>query len=177
MWRMKSPRNLLLIAALLCACSPALDWREVTPPELGVKALFPCRPASLTREVPVLQGRSQMILHACSAAGSTFALSSLALHDVRDVAAAIDFLFHSAARNLRAGDGAGPGRPFEVPGMTPNPRAGYLVLKGRRPDDSAVTEHLLVFVRGPRVYQASVVGDAPDDSAVSTFFGGLKVTR
>jgi hypothetical protein len=175
MRRMGSPRSLLLIAALLCACSPALDWREVTPPELGVQVLFPCRPASLAREVPVLQGRSQMILFASSAAGNTFALSSLALNDVRDVAAAIDFLFDAAARNLRASPGGV--QPFDVPGMTPNSRAGYLVLKGRRPDGSAVAEHLLVFVRGARLYQASVVGDAPEEAAVSTFFSGLKVAQ
>lgn len=169
------PRSLLLIAALLCACSPALDWRQVAPPELGVQAMLPCRPASLTREVPVLQGRSEMVMYACSAAGSTFALSSLTLSDVRDVTSAIDFLLESAARNLRAS--LGQAQPSEVPGMTPNPRAGRLVLKGQRPDGSAVTEHLLVFVRGARVCQASVVGDAPDESAVSTFFSSLKVTR
>jgi hypothetical protein len=172
---MGSPRSLLLIAALLCACSPALDWREVTPSELGVQALFPCRPASLAREVPVLQGRSQMILFACSAAGSTFALSSLALNDVRDVSAAIDFLFDAAARNLRASPGGV--QPFDVPGMTPNSRAGYVVVKGRRPDGSAVAEHLFVFVQGARLYQASVVGDAPEEATVSTFFSGLKVAR
>ena len=172
---MRSPRSLLLIAALMCACSPALDWRQVAPAELGAQALFPCRPASLTRDVPVLQGRSQMVMHACSAAGSTFALSRLALSDVRDVTAAIDFLLESASRNLSAGPGHA--QLFEVPGMTPNPLAGRLVLKGQRPDGSAVTEHLLVFVRGAQVYQASVVGDAPDESAVSTFFNGLKVTR
>ena len=147
----------------------------MTPPELGAQVLFPCRPASLTRDVPVLQGRSQMVMYACSAAGSTFALSRLALSDVRDVAAAIEFLIESAARNLRTD--AGPPQPFQVPGMTPNPRAGRLVVTGQRPDGSAITEHLLVFVRGAQVYQASVVGDAPDESAVSTFFSGLKVTQ
>ncbi|HEY6510700.1 MAG TPA: hypothetical protein VI032_01900 [Burkholderiaceae bacterium] len=171
---MRSPRSLLLIAALLCACSPALDWRQMNPAELGVQVQFPCRPASLARDVPLLQGRSSMVMYACSAAGSTYALSKLTLSDVRDVTAAIDALFAAAARNLRTVSDAA--KPFEVPGMTPNPRAGRLALTGQRPDGSAVTEHLLVFVRGARVYQASVVGDAPDQAAVSTFFGGLKVT-
>jgi hypothetical protein len=175
MRRMGSPHSLPLIAALLCACSPTLDWRQMTPPELGAQVLFPCRPASLARDVPVLQSRSQMIMYACSTAGSTFALSSLALSDVRDATAAIDFLLDSAARNLRTSPGQP--QPFEVPGMTPNPRAGRLVLTGRRPDGSPVAEHLLVFVRGGQIYQASVVGDAPDEAAVSTFFNGLKVAQ
>ena len=172
---MRSPRSLLLIAALLCACSPALDWRHIAPADFGVQALFPCRPASLARDVPVLLGRSQMVMHACSAAGSTFALSKLTLSNVRDVTAAIDSLLEAASRNLRTTPGHA--RPFEVPGMTPNPHAGWLTLNGQRPDGSAVTEHLLVFARGARVYQASVLGDAPDPTAVSTFFGSLKVTQ
>lgn len=171
---MRSPRSLLLIAVLLCACSPALNWRQVAPAEFGVQALFPCRPASLTRDVPVLQGRSQMVMHACSAAGNTFGLSRLALSDVRDVTAAIDSLLEAASRNLRTDPAHA--QPFEVPGMTPNPHAGRLTFNGRRPDGSSVTEHLLVFARGARVYQASVVGNAPDEAAVSTFFSGLKAT-
>jgi len=172
---MGSPRSLLLIAAGMCACSPALDWRQVNPAELGVQALFPCRPASLAREVPLPQGRLQMVMHACSAAGSTFALGSLVLSDVRDVTAAIDSLRDAASRNLRAAPGQAS--PFDVPGMTPNPHAGRLTLVGLRPDGSAVTEHQLVFVRGVRVYQATVVGNAPDESAVSSFFSGLKVMQ
>jgi hypothetical protein len=174
MERMGSARSLLLSAALLCACSPALDWRQVTPAELGVLALFPCRPASLARQVLVLQQRSPMVMHACSAAGNTFAVSGLSMGDVRDVAPAIVFLRDAAFRNLGAVGGAA--QPVAVPGMTPNAQAGRFVLRGQRPDGSAVTEHLLLFAHGARIYQASVVGDAPDEAAVATFFAGLRVT-
>jgi hypothetical protein len=172
---MGSVRSVLLMAAMLCACSPALDWRQMTPPELGVQVLFPCRPASLTRDVTLPQGPTQMVMHACSAAGSTFALAGMAADDVRDVAALIDALREAASRNL----GAEPrsAQPFEVPGMTPNARAGRLTLNGRRPDGSGITEHLLLFTHGLQVFQASVVGDAPSEAAVATFFGGLRVMQ
>jgi len=170
---MRTARSLLLNAALLCACSPALDWRQMTPAELGIEARFPCRPASMARDVPLLQGRSRMVMHACSAAGSTYALSGTALRDVGDVAAATQFLRDAAARNVGAANSSA--QPFAVPGMTPNVEAGRFVLKGRRPDGSAVVEHLVLFAHGVWVYQASVVGDAPDESTVATFFGGLKV--
>jgi hypothetical protein len=173
--RMRAMRSLLLIAAPLCGCSPALDWRQVTPTELGVQAMFPCRPLSLTREVALPQGRARMAMHACSAGGSTFALAGLTVSDVRDVGPTIDALRDAASRNL----GAAPveAQPFDVPGMTPNARAGRLALNGRRPDGSTITEHLLLFARGARVYQASVVGDAPAEGAVSSFFDGLKVMQ
>jgi len=168
------PRSLLLIAAL-CACSPSLDWRRVTPPDLGVEILFPCRPSSLTREVALQHGRMPMVMHACSAAGSTFALSSLQLPDVGGVTQAIDSLRDAAVRNLQARPSNA--QSYDVPGMTPNPHAGRFVLNGRRPDDSAVHQHLLLFAHGARVYQASVLGDAPDDAAVSIFFSGVKVLQ
>src|SRR5262245_50707126 len=122
MARMDSVRSLLLLAALLCACSPVLDWRQMTPPGLGVQAMFPCRPASLTRQVVLLSSRMDMVMHACSAGGSTFALASLVTSDVRDVGTAIDSLREAAARNLDAEPA--PARPFAVPGMTPNAQAG-----------------------------------------------------
>ena len=50
-----------------------------------------------------------------------------------------------------------------------------MILTGKRPDGTPVVEHLAVFARGARVYQAMVVGDRPDTDAVSTFFDGLKV--
>jgi hypothetical protein len=168
------PRSLLLIAAL-CACSPSLDWRRVTPPDLGVEILFPCRPSSLTREVALQHGRMPMVMHACSAAGSTFALSSLQLPTSaasrrRSTRCATLRCATCKARPSNA-------QSYDVPGMTPNPHAGRFVLNGRRPDDSAVHQHLLLFAHGARVYQASVLGDAPDDAAVSIFFSGVKVLQ
>lgn len=171
---MHSMCSLLLSAALLCACSPALDWRQMRPAGLGVQAVFPCRPASLAREVSVLRRRSQMVVHACSAGGSTYAVSGVTIGDVGEVAASMKFLRDAASRNLDAG--SPPAQPFEVPGMTPNAQAGRFMVTGRRPDGSTVTEHLLLFAYGARVYQASVLGDSPDEAAVAVFFGGLRVT-
>ena len=114
-------------------------------------------------------------MHACSVSGITFALAMVTLSDVRDVTPTIEFLRHAAALNLGAGSSST--QAFTVPGTTPNTQAGRVAFKGKRPDGSAVTEHLLLFAHGARVYQASVVGDAPDESAVAAFFGGLAVVR
>lgn len=170
---MRSSWSVLWGVALLCACSQALEWRRVQPTELGARALFPCRPASLAREVTVLRTRAQMVMFACAAGGSTYAVAGMTVSDVGDVTATMKFMRDAAARNL---DAAEPHvRAFAVPGMTPNPQAGRSTVVGRRPDGSAVTEHLLLFAYGARVYQASVVSDKPDESAVATFFGGLTV--
>ena len=51
---MKSPYAWLAAATLaLTACSPALDWRQVRPDDAGVEAMFPCKPLSHARTVPL----------------------------------------------------------------------------------------------------------------------------
>lgn len=138
-----------------------------------MEAMFPCRPATLSREVVLPQGRRQMDMHACAASGSTFAVGALTLDDVRDVGVVLMALREAASRNINAD--AGEVQPLHVPGMTPHAQAARLVLTGRRPDGSAVIEHFAAFTRGARVYQAIVVGDRPDAEAVSVFFAALKL--
>jgi hypothetical protein len=135
--------------------------------------MFPCRPATLSREVVLPQGRREMTMHACAAGGSTYAVGALTLNDVRDVGVVLVSLREAAARNINADPGEL--ESIQVPGMTPHAQAMRLVLTGRRPDGSVVVEHLAVFTRGTRVYQALVVGDRPASEAVSVFFGGLKL--
>jgi hypothetical protein len=166
-------RSLCLSVAMLCACSPALDWRRIKPAGTGLEALFPCRPASLARDVSLRDRRVEMTMHACTAAGHTFAVGSLVVAEPSEVAVMLDALRDAAGRNV--GGATSSLQPFDVPGMTPNPRAGASTLIGQRPDGSAVTEHLLMFARGERVYQATVVGDRPDADAVSVFFTGLRL--
>lgn len=166
-------RSVCLLIALLCACSPTLDWRQVRPVGLDLEAMFPCRPATMSREVTLAQRRVEMAMHACAAGGSTYAVGAAALEDVRDVEAALTSLREAAAHNL--GGSAAEARTIQVPGMTPHEACARLTLTGTRPDGTAVVEHLAVFARGARVYQAMVVGDRPDVDAVSTFFDGLKV--
>jgi hypothetical protein len=166
-------RNACLSLGLLCACAPALDWRQVRPAGLGIEAMFPCRPATLSREITLAQLRVEMTMHACAARGSTYAVGALTLDDVRDVDAALVSLRDAAAGNV--GGAAASPVPIRVPGMTPNAQAVRLQLAGRRPDGSAVVEHVAVFARGPRVYQAMVVGDRLDAEAVSVFFDALKL--
>ena len=50
--------------------------------------------------------------------------------------------------------------------MTPNPAAIRLRVEGRLPDGKAVQEQAVFFVRGLRVYQASVIGSMPGTEAV-----------
>jgi hypothetical protein len=166
-------RSACLPFALLCACSPTLDWRQVRPVGLGLEAMFPCRPATLSREVMLAQRRLAMAMHACAAGGSTYAVGAVALDDVRDVGPALTALREAATRNV--GGAVTEVTTVQVPGATPQAQAARVLLTGKRPDGREVVEHLAVFAHGHRVFQTMVVGDRPDAEAVSTFFDGLKV--
>jgi hypothetical protein len=135
--------------------------------------MFPCRPSSLARQITLPAAQVEMRIYACSADGNTYALAGFALGDVGDVTATLQHLRDAAARNV--GAVAPAAQSFAVPGMTPNAQAGRPTMQGRRPDGSAVTEHLLLFARGTQQYQATVVGNAPPDAAATAFFGGLTV--
>ena len=166
-------RSVCLPIALLCGCSPTLDWRQVRPVGLDLEAMFPCRPATLSRGVMLGQRRVEIAMHACATGGSTYAVGVAALEDVRDVGAAMMALRDAAARNV--GSSTVETEAIQVPGMTPHAEAARVVLTGNRPDGTPVVEHLAVFARGARVYHALVVGDRPDTDAVSAFFSGLRV--
>lgn len=163
----------LVAAALLSACTASLDWRQMRPEGLQLSAAFPCRPASQARQVHLAGVGAEMILYACTAQDITFAIGSFDLGDPARVGDALSALRAAALANVR-----GQVRtevPATVPRMTPHPLARELSFDGRLPDGRFVEEALVVFSRGTRVYQATLVGSKLDAEVVRTFLDALKV--
>lgn len=161
------------LATMQWACSPAVEWRQFAPPDLGATVSFPCRPASHARELVLAQQRLRLLLYACKTAGATFAVASAEVDDVRRVGATLRELGEAAARNV--GASPGEGRPVQVAGMTPNEHARRFDFAGRLPNGDSATEHVAVFARGGRVYQATVVGVQPSMDMVQTFFDAIRL--
>jgi hypothetical protein len=158
---------------LMLACAPALDWREVRPADSGVTLLFPCKPDGHARQVQLGPDSVRLQLHACTAAGTTWALAFADIGDPARVGPALLELRSAAARNL------GASQPqvltLEVEGATPNAASQRLQFQGRMPDGRAVTEQVAVFAKGTRVFQAIALGDKLDAEAADSFFGSLRV--
>jgi hypothetical protein len=163
-----------LVVLALAACAPALDWREVRPAESEAVAMFPCKPQRASRDVTLAGAKVRMHLAACSAETVTYALGHVLLADPSKVNAALAELRAASAANI--GARAASGVAWSVPGMTPNPLAEKLVMEGRDAAGETVREEAAFFVKGLRVYQATVVGPQLDREAVDTFFSGLKLT-
>lgn len=164
----------LVLSCLLClvppACTPALDWREVRPPDSGAVLLMPCKPSGQTRRVLLAGKPVVMALHACSANGQTWGLSFADVDDPARLGEAIEALRSAAAANIGA---SAPGQPtpLAVPGATPHPSSGSLRLSGRQPSGEALQMQLALFAHGSRVFQATVLGpNRVDDEAEAFFF-------
>ncbi|MBC8057822.1 MAG: hypothetical protein H7Y61_14720 [Rhizobiales bacterium] len=161
-----------LAAACGAGCAPALDWREFVPEGTDISVAFPCRPDRHARAVVVAGAKAQMQMLACNAGDATFALAFVDVADPSRVAATLAELRATAVSNVR---GAPPqDAPLNVRGMTPNEQSARLAITGTLPDGAAVQEHAAFFVRGLRVYQATVIGAAPAPQAIETFIAGLK---
>jgi hypothetical protein len=176
----------LLAAALLGGCAPALNWREVRPEQAdSLLAMFPCKPDHQSRELrlPDLPG-GPVRLHVltCEADGARWALSYLDAGSVERRQKALGLLGRALSNNLAMG---GPRvtpqdlGPTTVPGMTEHPDARTWWLTGRRPLPDGGTEPVQVqawhFSHGLTVFQASVWQSTlrPDDPRLSSFASGF----
>ena len=162
----------LTVLALLCACSPTLDWREVRPEGSGVVALFPCKPSTDARMVTLDGGRVRLLLTACRAGDATWALAFADTAEPSKVAPALAALRAASVANL--GAAARVTAPMRVNGMTPNPQAERVHIDGKLPGGEAVTLETGFFAKGTWVFQATVMGAKPGSEAVATFFDSLK---
>ena len=163
----------LTLLALLCACSPTLDWREVRPEGSGAVAMFPCKPSADARMVTLDGARVRMVLAACRAGDATWALAFADVADPARVTASLASLRSASVANL--GAPAQSLGPMNVPGMTPNPQAERVRVQGKLPDGAVVTLESGFFVRGTWVFQATVMGVQPNREAVASFFESLKL--
>lgn len=162
----------LLAAAVLAACTPPLDWREVRPADAGAVALFPCKPAQEVRRVRLAGADADMALLSCRADGALWALAHADVADPARVRSALEELADASLRNIRAS--ASASAPAAVSGMTPNPGAVRLSADGVRPDGAKVHAETAVFAKGTRVFQATVLAPRADAAAAATFLDSVR---
>lgn len=166
-------RALVVGAALIAGCGGASPWRELAPPGLSLRFALPCRPDAAERRLTLAGAEVAWRLWACTADGRTFAVGSASMPDALAVGAALEHLGRSAKANV--GGRIESEAAAAVRGMTPQPAARRWRLGGRLADGRAVVEDVAVFAYGTRVYQATVVGSAPDAARVQTFFERIEI--
>lgn len=164
--------SLLMGVLWLTGCAPALDWREMRPPQAdGLVARFPCKPDTASRMVPVpgLGGPQRLQMLVCQHEGTSWSLAYLRVADVRQVGVAMEGLQQALRENVQAAAVlVSPDRratesaptPVEVPRMTPQPAARGLAFVTERPDGLGRPMSMRVnawhFAHGLTVFQATV---------------------
>ena len=171
--QLKARNTTIVCAALLVACSPPMDWRNMHPPGLGLAVRMPCRPESHLRTVDLAGQTVVMRIHVCQERGISFSVAVLDLADPGLVGTVLTLLRQSSASNI-AGTVVSD-QPALVPGMTPHPQARHAHIAGHLPDGRAVALHGLYFSHGIRIYQAVVIGRDNDTEAFQNFLDGIKV--
>ncbi|MET0517242.1 MAG: hypothetical protein ABW005_00270 [Burkholderiaceae bacterium] len=161
-----------LLSALLAACTPSLDWREVRPAGAGAQLLFPCKPELNERPATAAAPAAMGLAH-CEAAGLSFSLAWAELADPTLVTPALARMREALAGKLAASPGAATSSapvPVQVRGMTPNPQALTQALAG-----GAQQGHVAVFSRGRKVYQALMLGAQRNEAAWESFAGSIRL--
>jgi hypothetical protein len=174
---MRFPTTVAALAAMsaAAACSPGLDWREFEPEGSGIVVSFPCRPDHHSRTVPLAGTAVRMEMFVCRAAATTFALIFADVADPAQVTPALVELKERMGGNI--GASTTTVSVAQVPGMTPNPQAARIAASGRRPDGGTIEQQAVVFAKGLRVYQASIVGSQLPAEAAAAFLGAPRFAR
>ena len=92
--------SLLASAAILAACSPKFDWREHRSPDTHFTALFPGKPAVLTREIDLDGKKVNLTMTASEVDGNTFAIGSAVLDNAEQAQAALPAMQTALLKNI-----------------------------------------------------------------------------
>lgn len=162
------------LAAMVAACSPALDWREVTWPEGGFVVVLPGRPSAESRRIRFGDHDLQMTMLHVRADPFLYGAGYAPLPDGLDAAArgrVAEWALHALAGNFDAKEptirdarvGGHPCYDLEAAGSV---QARAVAVRGR------------VCVTGRRLHQLLVIGPADriGDADAPLFLQSLRFT-
>ena len=104
------------------------------PADSGITALFPCKPDSHARTVSLAQQQVRLVLYACKAGGSTWALAFADMGDPSRWALRCASWPRGRSKNLGASESRSMG--LKVAGATPNPLSQRLEIQVACPTDA-----------------------------------------
>ena len=157
---------LVPLLAVLAACTPTLNWREVS---IGpVLAMLPCKPDHGSRTVQLMDHDWQMYMTGCEAGGALYAISYLQLVDPATSSSLTQAWRQSALSRMQAAPPADAGVAF-----TKNANAPIVHARGRKADGSAVQAQLRWFLVGTQLFHAAVYAPRLTNEMTEPFFADL----
>lgn len=160
---------------LLCACTPALNWRDVRLESSSgstLKASLPCKPDAATRKQQLGDVLVELSMMGCVADDAAFTLSRIPLLDPLTAPKVLAAWQAAAVANVKAIPA--PTKPVSVSGAGAWPPAARVTLAG-----AATQAQMLWFAKqsstGLTLYQAAVYGKELNYEAITTFFESLQL--
>jgi hypothetical protein len=83
-WHRRWPRAVLLVA-VLTACTPAFNWREVRFEGSALVALLPCKPDRAVRQLNIGGAQRNVSMMGCEAGGAMFTVTLMDVQDAQQV--------------------------------------------------------------------------------------------
>jgi hypothetical protein len=162
-----------LSLAVLTACSPSLNWRDVRLDSAPLVALFPCKPEQATRSAVIGAETVTLTVLACDAGDAKFAL---AYTQAANAAAAANLLTEwktLTLANMRAS--SSQSQNFQVRSVQGAAQALRVQALGTRPDGQAVALEAVWLAAQSFAYQAVVYSAQARPQVADAYFDGLRL--
>jgi hypothetical protein len=168
---------MLALAALLAACSPEQNWRQITFEGTRFKAQLPCKPDRTTREVPLGGAPVALTVAGCESGHAMLAVMTAALGPGADAQAVLQGWQKAVLANLQA-QAPAQAEPWSRPGMLSLGSAQRIQVQGVRGDGQAVVAQAVwgAFAEGDhiRVVHAVVYAPRAQPQLAQTLFDGVQ---
>ncbi len=176
----RSRLAVLAAVALLAACSPAFNWREVPVAGAGLVAMLPCKVDRATRALPLGAESVQVDMTGCEAGGATFAIAHASASSPEQAEAWLR-AWRTATR-AQLGEAQATESSASLPRATavPAPLRLEIAAPPQGASASAMPLQVLWFAQSQKdgsvaLYQATVLGRPSSAEAAQTFFEGLRL--
>ena len=167
-WRGRTAR-VLALCLLLCACSPALNWRSVTLE--GVQATLPCKPDQAQRPVQLAGLDLTLSMAGCEADGGLYAISHLRLAQGAQAQPLIDAWRDQALQTMRA-TAAPVASPLAALGA--RPALTVYQASGTNPRGQAVQARWIWVQRDRDIYHWALYAPAIRAEMEEPFFSAMQ---
>lgn len=159
---------LLGLAALLCACDPQYNWREIHGKEAPFSVLLPAKPATLARPIKLGEQEVTMNMTGAQVGHVSFAVGSVLLADPAQANAAVKLMQTALVNNIN-----GKSKPMSAGGNT-----GPVELEASGTPAEGTSYLLLArfATSGNRAYQVIVLGPEKEVNReeAATFLSSFK---
>ncbi len=161
--------RVLALCLLLCACSPALNWRSVTLE--GVQATLPCKPDQAQRPVQLAGLDLTLSMAGCEADDGLYAVSHLRLAQGAQAQPVIDAWRAQALQAMR-GTAAPVASPIAAIGA--RPALTVYQASGANPRGQAVQARWIWVQRDRDIYHWALYAPAIRAEMEEPFFSAMQ---